>query len=194
MSLADDRFLLRVTRRVGEAGLRRAKSKIPSSTLRRSLTLEVKRVILGKRNVAKATLLVPQYWSLYVHDGRRPFRKLRSMIWFRNPKEDPRLNAGKTPARAANVRHLTRTQFVEAMARRRAWIASGGDPANSPVIVTKIIRKGTKPTPFFSNDPGGGMHGFGKDASRIIQAEFSEHVKDTMGNLYKLSDTAFGVL
>ena len=57
-----------------------------------------------------------------------------------------------------------------------AHYAAGGTRFDAPVIITKRIRKGTKPTPFFSNESPDGMLGFSKDVSRIGFSAVREHI------------------
>lgn len=103
---------------------------------------------------------IPHYWAVYRHDGRLRvpvFPRLASfMVWFRSPKDDPRLG-GKFPERAADVRRLTSEEFRYWMERNRDAYEVGAPP---PMIVTPVVYKPTRPTDFFLNDGGGGMSGF----------------------------------
>lgn len=180
-----DKFKRRLARRLGQAALRKARPRVSrsSETLARSMQVNVFR-LPGRLGTVQASVHIPHYWAVYVHDGRRPFRKGRYMVWWRNPKLDPRLQNGKSPRRARNVRRLTRDQFLAAMALRDEWIKQGGDPFDAPVIITKAIRKPTRPNTFFSNEPAGGMFGFRDIAGRIAQDEMSRFVKDFLGDSF----------
>lgn len=173
-------FRLRLVRRLAEAGLRRARPYLSrkSNTLARAMRAIADTPDLGR-------IEVPHYWALYVHDGRGAFAKQTLMVWFRDPRDDPRLQLGKTPRRASQLRNLSRAQFADAMAKRDAWIKGGGDPYDSPVIITKVIRKSTAAFPFFGNEPGEGMFGFVYDANRLGAEEFSQLVRRELGGRIK---------
>ena len=60
----------------------------------------------------KGSLYIPQYFARFVHDGsqsgyRPPGSGLPLYTWFRDPRQDPRLNAGRTPWRASELRPLS---------------------------------------------------------------------------------------
>lgn len=176
------RMMTRLLRDIGRAGEARARPKIPSSTLRRDLRSEVDP--FSHSEVGSVRLRVSYYWSLYVHDGRRPFSMPpgRMMVWWRNPRDDPRLRRGITPRRLGQLRRLTKAQFAEALEERRRWIASGGDPYRSPVVITRAVRRPTRPTPFFGNSPGEGMHGFVRDVGTLAQRRVREWIlEDALG-------------
>lgn len=190
--IRDLRFQRRLARRMGEAGLRIARPKVRmhSETLARAMTLTVGRPsgtrTRARPNDIEARLHIPHYWAVYVHDGRRPFQKGRYMVFWKNPRLDPRRSpSGRTPPRRASLRSLSRAEFIRAVQVRDAWIAAGGDPYDSPVVITKVIRKRTPPTRFFENNAGGGMAGFPAVASRIAQADFSAYVKGRMGESFR---------
>lgn len=146
-------------------------------------------------------LYVPHYWALYVHEGRGPFgapsphypgRPATILCWFKDPKDDPRLNDGKAPERMADVRRLTKDEFrdwVDKNKKARAAAPAGTDPDTVPVpmIITKYVSKSVAPVRFFSNEPGGGMAGFRPLAADLIKRMFSQHVEDYMGKLMKIN-------
>ena len=169
LSSADQRFLDRLGTRLGKAALRRARPRVrqSSSTLARAM-------VVLRPTLLTTWVYIPHYWSLYVHDGRRPFVKPHIMCWFRDPRLDPRLNAGRTPERVFQLRHLSREEFLYWMQQNRLADPTGTNPRARPMIVTKAIRKPTAPNAFFSNEDG--MRGFDRDASRIVQDEFSRYV------------------
>lgn len=149
--------------RLLRAGRRRARRYILSGQgAHRSRTLATEmetRIETPERGY----LYVDPYWALYFHDGRRPIVG-KNMVWFKNPKLDPRLNNGRSPNRASQVRRLNKAEFDEA--RRLGQI-----------VVRRRVR-GVRPTPFFSNQHG--MLGFAQEASKIVQDEFQ---KFTLGVL-----------
>lgn len=139
-------------------------------------------------------LYIPHYWAVYVHDGRRPFSKSSYMVWWKNPKEDPRLSGGVAPKRARNLKRLTRNQWLEAVRRRQEWIDAGGDAYDAPVIITRVIRRRTRPDKFFGNRRGGGLQGYVNTANKIGQKKFSRYVRDVLGEGFRETSSARGVL
>lgn len=137
---------------------------------------------------------IPHYWAVYVHDGRRPFSKQSYMVWWRNPKKDPRLRGGVTPKRANQLRRLTPDQWRDALDERKEWIENGGDPYDAPVIITKVIKNATPARLFFANESGGGMHRFVDQANRLGAPEFSKHVMETLGEDFLDSESAIAQL
>lgn len=182
-----------IAREIGEAALAQAKPEVAraSNQLASALRLVIERPAGAKGNVV-ARVRIPHYWAIYVHDGRGPFRKERFMVWWKNPKRDPRLKDGLSPVRASQVRRLTRAQWLQALQEREDWISSGGDPYDAPVIITKAVRRATKPRPFFSNGPGGGMQGFVNQANKIGRDIFSAHVRELLGEDFRKSQSCRG--
>ena len=148
---AETQFVDRLLRDFLIRGQRRAKPAIPSRTLRRALT----RTVL--RGTGVGFLEIPHFWALYVHDGRLApqFPSGRYFIWWRDPNQDPRLIGGKTPERASELRQLTFDEFDRAWEIFNEAIANG---EQSPVVITKQIKKSTQPNRFFDNREG--MRGF----------------------------------
>ena len=118
----------------------------------------------------QARLYIPHYWGIYVHDGRGAFgpKRAKWLIWFRDPKDDPRLSRGRSPRRASQIRHLTPLEFQLGMERNKV------DPGF--MILRKHVGP-VRPSPFFENEPGGGMHRFGRIAGDIIVRDFNAHLK-----------------
>ena len=169
--MADERFQRRLLKRLGQAAMERVRPRIvsykgkPIQALQRALQA----IVVSDTELK---LRVPHFWAIYVHDGRKaPVYPQHSafMIWWKDPRQDPRLNGGVTPERASSLRHLTTQQFRDAMRLFREAQESG---AESPVVITPIVRRSTPPSPFFSNEAGGGMHGFVTRANRVGLPEF----------------------
>lgn len=133
-------FLDDVHQRLSEAALRKVQSRIgrASQTLASALTI--------RKTPEGAELYIPHYWALYVHDGRGAVKPRRSkfLVWFLDPKDDPRLSGGY-PERASDIIRLTRDQFREGLAENRARAAAGLPPY---MIVTKYSGP-TRPNRFF---------------------------------------------
>lgn len=185
---AGARFRKRVTRRISEAAKRMAKPRIAESSKTLSRALEIVRLPTRGRS-ERAVLQVPHYWAEFVHNGRRPFRKRRFMVWWRDPRRDPRLRNGKYPRTRDQLRRLTPQEFVAAKEERDRWIKSGGSPETSPVIITKNIRKATKENPFFSHEAGGGLVNLASVGERIMESEMDNHVSEVMGDLMNVKET-----
>ncbi len=161
------RVLLRMLRLARD----RVRPLVPSRTLRRDMQLFVDR---SERGI----LQFPYYWAVYVHDGRGPFgvhsrarrgrRKPSVIVWFKNPKDDPRTNGGRDyPRRERQVRQLTRAQYEEGLKRNRQ--RSKGNPF---MVVVKRVNSSRPGVPFIDR----GLRGFDRFAGRIAQEEFSRLV------------------
>lgn len=192
VSARDERFVARLTRRIGELGVDYARPSVSeaSSTLGRALEFILDAPKRGR-------LFITHYWALYIHDGRGPFgpRNSQNLVWFRDPKQDPRLINGETPARASKLRHLTRLAYQEARRLNSLHLARGGSVDTLPVIVTKRVDRATPAQPFFSNEPGGGMAGFGQTvAFPAAREEALAYLRQELKVGVFEEDTAKGVL
>lgn len=179
---------MRLLRDIGRLGYNYVRPKIPSRTLRRSLRFEVLGVSVGlfdpKVGGSVGRLHVPHYWALYVHNGRGPFNMPRGkfMVWFKDPRQDPRLRGGKTPERVSQLRHLTAEEFYRALQLDQ-------------IIVTSRIRKPTPPTPFFANEAGGGMQGFADHVNQQVNAKVREYLLNQIGkDILDVKDEAVAVI
>lgn len=183
MSASDDRFLSASTNALARMGAEIVRPHIPSKTLQRALEIRTAapRTSRGVRRV----LYIDHYWAVYVHDGRRapfgPGLPPSFLIWFRNPKDDPRLNNGVTPPRAAQLRHLTYEEFKYWLARYRE-----GDPRvifRGPSLGpgSRQVNKSTPGAYFFENGPDSPMHQFVREARQLMRRRFRGHVMRRLG-------------
>lgn len=173
-------FRNKLLRDIGRMGMSFVRPKIPSKTLRRSMRFEPQPTTIG----VAGRIHIPHYWALYVHEGRGPFAMPRGrfMVWFKDPRQDPRLRDGKTPERVSQLRHLTAEEFYAAVQLDQ-------------VIVTNRIRKATPPTPFFSNEAGGGMEGFANHVNQSTNAQVRKYLLNQIGkDVLNVSDTAEAVI
>lgn len=159
------RLTKRILARAGRAGLRRVKPEIPSKVLRRACRFqETKETVLG----SSGQLYIPHYWAVILHDGRRAVRTRgrKFLVWYKNPRQDPRLQGGKTPARYADrgKLQLTPQQFREELKKGR-------------IIVSQKSRA-VKGKPFFGNKPGEGMYGFEQEVSLIALEEIRKEMRE----------------
>ena len=163
--MAGEALQRQVLRALGREGIKFVKPKIvakphdrPVKALQDALRAEL-------RSDTHLAIVVPHYWALYVHDGRRaPVRAQRGgfLIWFKDPKDDPRLIGGVTPERASQLRHLSAGEFRRIMRERHQDLLDGRDPK---VVVTTQVNKSTAGSYFFTK----GMKEFNREANRVGQ-------------------------
>lgn len=137
----------RLLTKFGERELKYVKREVGSTTLKRAMQLLV--------NVSKqeARLYIPHYWALYYHDGHGTItpKRARKLVFFDNPKDDPRLDNGKTPEREAQVGRLTKQQYQDGIKRNRKRAARGQRP-----FMYVVDSVGPTPgDPFFDRASGG---------------------------------------
>jgi len=159
-----DEFQIRLLRKLLAAGRRRARNYILGSGgahKSRTLAREMQSFI---QTTERGFLYVDPYWAVYFHDGRTSIVG-KNLVWFKNPRLDPRRPGGRTPNRARDLRSLTKSEFRDAREKGQ-------------IIVTRRVR-GVSPTPFFSNR--GGMAGFRAEAGRIVQREFRRFLVEQLG-------------
>lgn len=110
------------------------------------------------------------YWALYFHDGRGPIVKGKgALVWYDDPKQDPRNNGGYTPHRASQLRRLrlSKDEFKR--------LRESGE-----IIVSKTSGP-VAPTPYFSNK--GGMAGFKAIAAQIVREEMDRYMQEIIAEL-----------
>ena len=176
--MADERIQRKILKAIGEEGIVHVRPKIVSATTRQPIEALQNALRLRLRSDTRASIVVPHYWALYVHDGRRaPVRPRRGsfLIWFKNPKEDPRLNSGVTPERASQLRRLTPSEFKRVL---RQWHEDRGAGRPTRVIITRQVNKSTPGVFFFLNSHG--MRGFREKANATGLAIFR---KEALGKL-----------
>lgn len=135
-----------------------------SNTLADAMTREIESSAVG-------FLFIPHYWAVYVNDGRVTDSLL---VWFKDPKDDPRLSGNEWAVRRNQVRRLTKLEWKAWRLKNRKAIADGR-------IVIVFSRRPRLPKKFFDNN--GGMSAFKSSPGPIAKAMFSQHVKDSLGPL-----------
>jgi hypothetical protein len=92
---------------------------------------------IDERQIGQGRIIVyvPHYWARYVHDGTGRVRGVM-MVWFPNPKNDPRL---------ANGRPVTRSQIKRLRLSRKKFYAL----KRQGILVVSTSRKAIKAHPFF---------------------------------------------
>jgi hypothetical protein len=152
----------------------RAESFCTSRQLRRELFTQVE---LDTPASASGFLRSPQYWAVYYQMGRRAMGIIRHkaaeyLVWFPNPKDDPRLVNGESPMHRSEVKSLrdvwgTGPEFNARMADARK--------------AGKVVISKTSPTaggsirfegnPYMKDEPGGGLYGMDRDINEIAAKE-----------------------
>lgn len=181
-----EQFLPLLAKKIAGKGENLARSKILSDQLRRGLYLQ-------ELTPTQYALIVPHFWATYIHDGRGAVTGKPLLIWFRNPKDDPRLLNGNTPERLSQTRRLTSGEFKKWSTINREKIsaykkATGKriltqgemESLKLPMVVARVSPapyKSSKIYPFFANDPGGGMFGFIDIVGTDAKADVSAYVK-----------------
>lgn len=185
-----------------ERGKIKAFPSIPSKQLQAALISE-------ETSVGTGRLHVPHYWAQYVHDGRGPAPSVggtgKILVWFKDPKDDPRYPGGVYPVRQSEVRHLSRGQFkkwsrinrviinrYKRSTGRRRLTAADYRAMDLPMIVAQNSpgsRGQVKSVPFFSNSAGGGMFGFRAEANTIGSRTTSKYVTERLDRKGLLNKT-----
>ncbi len=183
----------RLLRAFLDSGKAQATPQIPSEQLRAGLIAEEMTSSTGR-------LHVPHYWAQWVHDGRGPAPgstgSTSILVWFRNPKDDPRYPGGIYPVRKSQIRHLSRGEFKKwsrinqriinryrNSTGKSALTASDYRAMDLPMIIAKNSpgdRGFVTGVPFFDNGPGGGMHGFRERANAIGARITSRYVTEQL--------------
>lgn len=163
---------LKIYQAVAEIG----RSRILAST--RSET--VKKYLQSRITETGVTFNVPHYWVGYYHDGRGSFGPKDAvwLVYFKNPKDDPRIASGYPVSRSA-VRRLTASQYKEGwQMNREMQKRNPGGGAMQYMIVTKHVgpTAETKKDPFFRK----GLSNIGDDIRKIATAEIRDYVKQVI--------------
>ena len=130
--------------------------KIPSKSIRLSMTLEQDAPLRGRLNV-------PFYWATWYHNGRGGIEKGPNdgfLVYYKDPKQDPRIKSGY-PVRRSDVKRLSPYRFKQ---DRRA----------GKLIVRKSVGPTNRNFPFFSDT--GGMIGFDSKLDELAKKETDSYV------------------
>jgi hypothetical protein len=178
------RMYQRILEQLGEQEASRVRQLIGSRTLREALEVRV------DAPLGLAELFIPHYWAVYYHDGRGPLVPVNAtkLVFFSDPRDDPRLIAGY-PVRATDIVRLTKEDYqlgLQENARRRL----AGEP---PFMIVVDAVGPAKPKPFFEDL----ARGAADRADNLVLAEFDAFVQDlvdTDDDLKSESSTAFPTL
>lgn len=185
MSAEQDELVRRLLEALGAAAYEKVLPQIGSSTLQAALQ------VLIEEQELQVRLFIPHYWAVYYHDGRSGFgpKDATFLVFFPDPKDDPRLIAGRSPERANQLRRLTKAEFYRGLSentRRR----KAGLPPFMLVIQNEDGSPGTvgpaPAHPFFTE----GMAGFALEADDITYPIVDEFVQRIVDDLQVRSDTA----
>ncbi len=176
MSSPDKEFLMRVLDRLLDEAYDYATPSIPSHTLQTSM---IKLVDSVTAQEVTGCLYIDPYWAVYVNDGRQEILKA-PLIWFRNVRDDPRLNLQGVISRFAEWRNLTKEEFRYWSARNRE-AAKNGTP--QPMIVAWGGVGPVAGSFFFDNDVG--MRGYLPIARKIVEDETLAFIETELGTLLR---------
>jgi hypothetical protein len=176
---ADFVFMQAAATAVARAGRTRVRPLIKSGvgsgfgSTHLSRNVEIRAAARTQRT-AGSRIYLDHYWARFVHDGRGkmsgPPRDSQFYVWYKDRKEDPRLSAsGGYPRRFREVRKLTKEEFIaDKKAGKLVWVDMR--------LGAGRVHSGVAPSPFFSNDSGGGMKGFSKTAGSIVAPRWSTYL------------------
>lgn len=117
-------------------------------------------------NKTRVVVFSTYFWVRFVNDGRRAIRlrKPRQMIFFLDPKDDPRISTDY-PRKAGKRRKLTESEFIDARER-------------DLIVVTQTV-KATRPTRFIE----AGI----RDARKTVPKRVLEAIRGDVRKLVKRS-------
>jgi hypothetical protein len=158
----------RILSNILEVAEQRAKGFCQSRQLRGTMN---RQVLIDTPLRAYGVVNVPQYWAIYYHEGRRVISPVSAnfLVWFKDPKDDPRLNNGQSPIYESDIRRLNLP--LQELRRLR--------DAGKLVITKRSPRSGSpsfKGNPFFSDKPGGGLAGIDRSFVSIAERETFKYV------------------
>jgi len=110
-------------------------------------------------------LFTGYWWFGVLDDGRRSTRPKTKqvLVWFENPKDDPRINGGtRYPKKYEGARRLTKREYVEGLDENKRRRAAGQPPF-------MIVRE-------FDAGPFPGRH-FTEKATARVSAEIRETLR-----------------
>jgi hypothetical protein len=121
-----------------------------------------RQVLIDTADKAAGVINVPHYWAIYYHEGRRVITPVSAnfLVWFKDPKDDPRLINGKSPINRSDLKRLNLPASELRRLRKEGKL----------FMVKRSPRTGEPRftgNPFFSNKPGGGMFGFNEEFKRL---------------------------
>lgn len=163
---------------LGERAYERLRTITPSRRLRSTLNRQFD---FGRR--ADGTLTVrlnyPEYWAVYLHDGRGPVspRNAPKLIFFDNPDDDPRIRPTPSgyPTKESEVRRLSTAEYREGLRQNRIRRAQGARPymyvldAVGGAAGFKWLEEGSAGSP--------GMRGFLAQQSPAIVRRFRDYMR-----------------
>lgn len=82
-----------------------------SSTISNSMKVRYSK----EANQISINVEVPIYWARWYHYGRGPVHAKpgKVLVWFKNPKQDPRISGGYPARKRSDVRRLNKREFYE---------------------------------------------------------------------------------
>lgn len=165
-------FTRELVQLLSDAAVAYARPRIHSKTLSNAIFSFV-------QSDTKGGAQIPHYWAVYLNDGRGSFGPVskKVLIYFRDPKDDPRLKGGVSPERYASVRSLTTAEF-------RFWAGKNTLARRDGRPVPMIVRRRVGPmhgTGFFENNRG--MNGFVNIANGLAFPKAISFLRTLLGPL-----------
>lgn len=183
MTTRSDTFLIDLLDEIAKRGRRRLRRGTPNRILRRNLWKIVDRKEL------KAYLMFPHYWAFYIDQGTlgdiKPnpsYRKYRNksgrylMVWFVDPRDDPRTNGGTYfPFRLREVkrRRLSKRQFRKGLVENKARYDRNPDGGTQQYMRMSGSLPKLPKTDFVNK----AMEGFDLEVQDLIRDRFEEHLR-----------------
>lgn len=153
-------FYSSLLQELGERAEDKARLAIGSRTLRQALEHE-------QTGLTTAQIFVSHHWSVFYHDGRgTALPKGQFLVWFRNPRDDPR-NIPGYPKTTSQIKKLTPAQWQRGLMLNTLHRANGGSYETQPMIIARRSSP-TRGAEFFTT----GMLGFKQIAAPIVRARF----------------------
>lgn len=139
--------------------------------------------VIVDAGVPSARLFIPHYWAVYIHDGRGPIPPdgNRLLVYFANPKDDPRIQGGY-PERVSQIRKLSRTEFHAGLAENAEHKRLGLSPF---MFVLKSVGPAAG-TPFFTS----GMVGLVGEVTPQVAAQFDTFIQGIVDEIGPETDDA----
>lgn len=141
-----EEILRKVLLAIGELELAEARRRIPSETLRGAARLII------EESMQRARVFIPHYWAEFIHDGHNGINPVsaRKLVFFDDPKNDPRRAGRSAPERESQERKLTKAQYEEGLrinAERRAngqrpfmYVVNSTGPLNGRPWFTQMAK------------------------------------------------------
>jgi hypothetical protein len=97
------------------------KTSTPARSLKQAMTSFYRKLPRGHQIIVH----IPHYWARYYHDGSGPITlsKGHYMVWFKDPKDDPRIRGGY-PVNRSDIQRLTlsKEEFTRLIKEEKIYV------------------------------------------------------------------------